>query len=170
MWMTAALESCPVPQRIHINFCVPSNWKKKKNTKNWQLSKAVFYLKSLHIFRISSQTQKGKKIRRQKSKRTKWPLGKTFWNFCSVVFTSNMSASMRPSLVLLQLALIMFMTCSHDTMTNLCIHTYPPVSEVMIMKNKVPDVMKISPSHNQLKMLWAHCQIEFLCWMFFSAP
>ena len=32
MWMTAALESCPVPQRIHINFCVPSNRKKKSET------------------------------------------------------------------------------------------------------------------------------------------
>ena len=60
--------------------------------------------------------------------------------------------------------------CSHDTMTNLCILTYSPVSEDMIMKNKVPDMMKISPFHNQLKMLWAHCQIAFLCWMFFSAP
>lgn len=60
--------------------------------------------------------------------------------------------------------------CSHDTMTNLCILTYSPVSEDMIMKSKVPDVMKISPFHNQLKMLWAHCQIAFLCWMFFSAP
>lgn len=115
------------------------------NTRHKQLSSTS------STFCISRITQwertLGDKVEQSKSLR-----GKVFMNPCSV-FTLSID---QDCLALMGMSIAMI---TRPTCVISLVFLYQNNS---ILKSKVPNVMKISPFHNQLKMLWAHSQKAFL--------
>lgn len=132
--MTAARESCPGPQRIHINFACakPLGVGGGGEHQILTISKVFFYLKSPHIFRISSQVQKERKLEgknqtNKNNNKLQRKYLKIFVQFFFLYITyvskhkiisGSDTTGIDPG-----------HECSHDTRANLCILTYSPVSE-----------------------------------------